>query len=86
MSRTKTLTVRLSEREFDALSGFSVIENQPISAIIRAAVGEHIRNSVADTAEYERKTAEAVERAEKARRELLDLIGVEPSEPIRPLL
>lgn len=82
MSRTKVLTVRLSESEYEALSGLSVVEDKAMSALIRIAIGEHVRRVVSDTAEYERKTALARERAEKARQDLLQHIGQPDPAPV----
>lgn len=71
------MTIRLSEREYEALSGLSVIEDETVSTIIRQAIAEHIKRVVSDKVGYDAKTRAAMERAEKARRDLLRSIGVD---------
>ncbi|GAA4909467.1 hypothetical protein GCM10025789_30910 [Tessaracoccus lubricantis] len=83
MSKSRVLTVRFSEREYEALCGLSVIEDEPISALIRIATGEYLRRITSDTEAYERKVSEAAQRAETAHRELLESIGVEHTGSIR---
>ncbi len=42
MKTAKSMTIRLSEEQADALETVATVENQPVSEVIRAAIAEHV--------------------------------------------
>lgn len=82
MSRSRVLSLRLSEREYEVLSALSVIEDEPISSVIRRSIGEHVK-AVSASADFTEKTRAAEERAREARSSLLEALDIEDTGEIR---
>lgn len=82
MSRSRVLSLRLSEREYEALSALSVIEGEPVSSVIRRSIGEHVR-TVSRADDFAEKIQAAEERARQAHSSLLKELDIEDTGEIR---
>jgi hypothetical protein len=82
MSRSRVLSLRLSEREYEVLSALSVLEDEPVSSVIRRSIGEHAR-SVSSSPDFIDMTRAAEERARAARASLLSDLDIEDTGEIR---
>ena len=82
MSRSRVLSLRLSEREYEVLSALSVIEGEPVSSVIRRSIGAHVR-AVSHGEDFAEKTKAAEVRAREARIALLESLEIEDTGEIR---
>lgn len=64
MKAAKSMTIRLSEEQADALETVATVENQPVSEVIRAAIAEHVVRRSQDP-NFQSGLKERIRRAER---------------------
>jgi len=64
MKQAKAMTIRLSPEQAEQLETVASVDEQPISEVIRAAIGEHIANRQ-KSAEFQEGLRGRIERAQR---------------------
>jgi predicted transcriptional regulator len=64
MKPAKAMTVRLSADQAEELETVALVDNQPISEVIRAAISEHIETRKSDS-EFQDGLKDRIERAQR---------------------
>jgi len=64
MKPGKAMTIRLSADQAEELETVALVDNQPISEVIRAAISEHIETRKSDTA-FQDGLKDRIERAQR---------------------
>lgn len=64
MKPTKAMTIRLSADLAELLETVALVDNQPVSEVIRAAISEHIENRKHD-ASFQDGLKDRIERAQR---------------------
>ena len=64
MKPAKAMTIRLSAEQAEQLETVATVDNQPVSEVIRAAIGEHIENRKKDV-RFKDGLKERIERAQR---------------------
>lgn len=64
MKPAKAMTIRLSEDRAEELETVALVDKQPSSEVIRAAISEHVRTRRADTA-FQDGLKARIERAQR---------------------
>ena len=64
MKPAKAMTIRLSADQAEELETVALVDDQPISEVIRAAISEHIQTRKADSA-FQDGLRDRIERAQR---------------------
>lgn len=81
MSRSRVISLRLTDREYETLSALSTIKDESISILIRQAIGEFVKAQV-NSEDYDAEVTAAKLRAQEARSRLMKALDIEETGPI----